>query len=242
MNSPSATSLSSVSGARHTSSAIAPPPPRPSKTDVLPSIMFPGPLRTANGFPHPKSFPYTSNRGELPVPTAATVSISALYASLGSRAHRVTELLTMASSSSSTNDATARFNSRAAAPSPAVTSPAVDHTLQGTTAFPTYPAAGTPFTLPRHPISSTYAVSCDGSSRLARHTARHRCARRACREETTTVVTSSSSRRRSVPRQMEEALVQWWVVVVASPDGELEPGEREPDRDEAGVVEPPLKH
>jgi hypothetical protein len=36
----------------------------------LSSALFPAPLRTVNGLPHPKSFPNTSSHGELPVARA----------------------------------------------------------------------------------------------------------------------------------------------------------------------------
>nr|CAB3467828.1 unnamed protein product [Digitaria exilis] len=133
MNSSSATSLASAPGERHTSSAM--PPPRPSYTVTFPSILFPAPLRTATGQPHPKSLPNTSNRGELPVAIVAVAAAVApsSYKNLGLRSHDAKSSLTLASS----NAATARFMSHAAQPSPfPTTSPAVDLATASVTVLP----------------------------------------------------------------------------------------------------------
>lgn len=70
MNSWSATSLSSASGAKHTSSDMLPSRSGPSNTVTFPFILSPEPLRTPTSFPHPKSFRNTSNRGELEIASA----------------------------------------------------------------------------------------------------------------------------------------------------------------------------
>ncbi|WRX08990.1 hypothetical protein QQP08_001477 [Theobroma cacao] len=55
---------STVSRQRHASISIL-PSSAPGNNVIFPSNLFPGPLRTAINFPHPKSLPYMLNRGEL---------------------------------------------------------------------------------------------------------------------------------------------------------------------------------
>ncbi|GFP86301.1 bahd acyltransferase dcr [Phtheirospermum japonicum] len=46
---------------------MVPFPSRPGNADILPSNLFARPLRIATGLPHPKSFSYIGNLGELPI-------------------------------------------------------------------------------------------------------------------------------------------------------------------------------
>uniref|UniRef100_A0A0E0IJ49 NB-ARC domain-containing protein n=1 Tax=Oryza nivara TaxID=4536 RepID=A0A0E0IJ49_ORYNI len=134
MNSSSATSLASASGARQISTAMLPPPPRPSYTVIFPSSLFPAPLRTPTGLPHPKSLPNTSNRGEPEITTTPAFCRLATVTNLGVSGHAGSMRLTLASSPA---DATARFSSHAAQPSPLPrSSPAVARATAPTTVLP----------------------------------------------------------------------------------------------------------
>ncbi|KAJ0614468.1 hypothetical protein HanIR_Chr02g0062781 [Helianthus annuus] len=55
------------SGNMHTSKSMLPPPSRPAYNVTFPSNLLAYPLKTANPFPNPNSFPYMSNLGELPI-------------------------------------------------------------------------------------------------------------------------------------------------------------------------------
>ncbi|KAG8083516.1 hypothetical protein GUJ93_ZPchr0015g6732 [Zizania palustris] len=92
MKSMSATSRTSISGARHNSSAMALQSPHPSYIVALPSTLFVPPLRTATNLPHPKSLPYALNHGEFPIIATAGCHHPTRYTnrgSLGPRCHRL---------------------------------------------------------------------------------------------------------------------------------------------------------
>jgi hypothetical protein len=72
----------------------------------LSSALFPAPLRTVNGLPHPKSIPNTSSHGELPVARAPAEDRPVMNMNSGWRAHRSIDSLMLASS----NEASARFS------------------------------------------------------------------------------------------------------------------------------------
>ncbi|TMW86003.1 hypothetical protein EJD97_022093 [Solanum chilense] len=71
MNSGSDSRASIVSGDKITSKSTLPPPSLPGNADIFPSNLLARPLRIATGLPHPKSFSYIGNLGELPIVSIA---------------------------------------------------------------------------------------------------------------------------------------------------------------------------
>ena len=68
-NSLSCSSRAMFSGVSTSSASMLPPPSLPGYSDALPSKLLALSLRAASAIPHPKSQPYMSNRGELPIIT-----------------------------------------------------------------------------------------------------------------------------------------------------------------------------